>query len=78
MMMSLRAQMGGRKIDEIAVDDPLRVQFNSLHEWSVWALMAAMAAALIAFFIISNRRSSTKAVKPDPAAPYNFEKEFKI
>lgn len=77
MLASVRGQMGGRPIDEIPADDPLRMQFNNLHEASVWVLMAAMAAALIAFFIIANRRT---AAEPKPAStdPYNFEKEFKI
>lgn len=77
MLMSVRGQMGGRPIDEIAADDPLRVQFNNLHEWSVWVLMAGMAAALLAFFIISNRKFGI-AAKPAIDAPYNFEKEFRI
>jgi hypothetical protein len=71
----LRGQMG-RPIDEVAVDDPLRVQFNNLHEWSVWVLTAGMIAAFIAFFLISNRKfGAAKSVSTDP---YNFEKEFKI
>ena len=79
MLISVRGQMGGRPIDEIAVDDPLRVQFNNLHEYSVWVLMAAMAAGLIAFFIIANRKfGGPGAVQTGPLDPYNFEKEFKI
>src|SRR5688572_12236327 len=54
-LAALRAQMG-RPIDEVAADDPLRVQFNMLHEYSTWVLFAAMGAALIAFFIIANRK----------------------
>jgi len=77
MLMSVRGQMGGRPIDEIPADDPLRIQFNNLHEASVWVLMAAMIAALIAFFIIANRKSGA-APKPAANDPYNFEKEFKI
>jgi len=74
-LSSLRAQMG-RPIDEIAVDDPLRVQFNTLHEWSVWVLFAAMTAALLTFFIISNRKFGVvKTVTPDV---YDFSKEFKV
>ncbi|HEX6125067.1 MAG TPA: DUF4149 domain-containing protein [Pyrinomonadaceae bacterium] len=72
----LRAQMG-RPVDEVAVDDPLRIQFNNLHEWSVWVLMAGMAAALIAFFIIANRRFGVMA-KTSSTDPYDFSKEFKI
>lgn len=79
MLMSVRGQMGGRPIDEIAADDPLRIQFNNLHEYSVWVLMAAMAAGLIAFFIIANRKFGGAATaKADPTAPYDFSKEFKI
>jgi hypothetical protein len=79
MLISVRGQMGGRPIDEIAVDDPLRIQFNNLHEYSVWVLMAAMAAGLIAFFIIANRKFGGPAgAQPGPLDPYNFEKEFKI
>ena len=70
-----RAEIG-RPIDELAVDDPLRIQFNMLHEYSVWTLMVAMAAAFIAFWLVANRK---KVSKKDPiSAPYNFEKEFKI
>lgn len=73
-LSSVRSQMG-KPIDEVAVDDPLRIQFNTLHEWSVWVLFAGMAAALIAFFIISNRKFGTaKAISNDP---YDFSKEFK-
>lgn len=50
----IKAQIG-RPIDEIAVDDPLRIQFNNLHQYSVWALAAAMIAALIAYFLMARR-----------------------
>lgn len=77
-LSTVRAQIG-RPIDEVAADDPLRIQFNNLHEYSVWVLMAGMAAALIAFFIVSNRKFGIGApAKTTPAAPYDFSKEFKI
>lgn len=65
-----RAQMGGRPIDEIAADDPLRIRFNQLHEYSVWILVAAMTAALVAFFL-TGRKTPPKPVdaKKDP---YDF------
>ena len=70
-----RAEIG-KPIDELAADDPLRVQFNMLHEYSVWTLMIGMGAALIAYFVIANRNAGS--TKKDPlATPYNFEKEFK-
>jgi hypothetical protein len=80
MIASVRGQMGGRPIDEVAVDDPLRIQFNNLHQWSEWLLLAGMIAALIVFFIMTTRRFGTAAAatKADPAAPYDFSKEFKI
>ena len=70
-----RAEIG-KPIDELAADDPLRVQFNMLHEYSVWTLMIGMGAALVAYFVIANRNAGS--TKKDPlATPYNFEKEFK-
>ena len=71
----VKAQMG-RPIDEVAVDDPLRLKFNNLHEYSVWVLVAAMIAALIAFFIISGK-SFTPAQKT-VSKDFDFDKEFKI
>ncbi|HEX8288831.1 MAG TPA: DUF4149 domain-containing protein [Pyrinomonadaceae bacterium] len=56
----VRAQIG-RPIDEVAADDPLRIQFNNLHEYSVWILITGMIAALIAFFVIL--RKSDKTIK---------------
>src|SRR5688572_19583485 len=47
----VRAQFG-KPIDEVALEDPLRIQFSTLHQYSVWVLAAAMIAALIVFFII--------------------------
>lgn len=82
MLLSLRSQMGGRPIDEISFDDPLRVQFNTLHEYSVWVLFVGMAAALIVFFIIANRNFGvTSKISKDSSEttndPFNFDKPFK-
>ena len=74
-LASVRNQIG-KPIDEVAVDDPLRIQFNMLHEYSVWVLFAGMIAALIAFFIISNRRFG--AAKAEKADVYDFSNEFKV
>jgi len=46
----------GRPIDEVAIDDPLRIQFNNFHQYSIWALAAAMIAALIAYFLMARNR----------------------
>jgi len=54
----------GKPIDEFASDDPLRLKFNNLHEYSVWILIAAMIAALLAFFLIAGK-SDKKIVVED-------------
>ena len=53
-LSGLREQIG-RPIDEVALDDPLRVAFNDLHGYSVTVLMTAMIVALVAFFLILRR-----------------------
>lgn len=58
----IRAQIG-KPIDEVALEDPLRIQFNNLHQYSVWVLAAAMIAALLAFFIISRKNFTTATDK---------------
>lgn len=75
-LSALRSQMG-RPIDEVPADDPLRVQFDNLHNWSEWMLMIAMIAAVIAFFLLARRKFGATS-KPASTDPYNFEKEFKI
>lgn len=74
-LMLLRNEMG-KPIDQVSVDDPLRVQFNQMHEYSVWVLMAAMAAALIVFFIIANRKFIAK--KKDNVVDFDPLKDFKV
>lgn len=58
----LRRQIG-RPIDEIAVDNPLRADFNNLHVYSVIILMTAMIAAAIAFFLIARRAGNSSEYK---------------
>lgn len=72
----VKTQMG-KPIDEIALDDPLRIKFNTLHEYSVWVLVAGMIAALIAFFIISGKSFAPPASKT-VSKDFDFDKEFKI
>lgn len=80
-MQFTRTQMG-KPIDELAADDPLRMQFNNLHMYSEWVLMAGMIAALLAFFVMANRRIGASA-GPAPSSktttsdPFDFSKEFK-
>ncbi|NNE97836.1 MAG: DUF4149 domain-containing protein [Pyrinomonadaceae bacterium] len=60
----LRSLMDG-PIDGIAADSPVRIQFATWHQYSVWVLITGIVAALIAFFILS--RSYTES-RPDPAS----------
>ena len=74
---SVKAQMG-RPIDEVAVDDPLRLQFNNLHEYSVWVLIIGMIAALVTFFLIASKSSAAPAASATTTSdPFDFSKEFK-
>jgi len=73
-LSSIRTQ-AGVPIEQLAQDDPLRMQFMMLHGYSVWVLIAGMAAALMGFFIIANRKFG----KPDKNADiYDFSNEFKM
>ncbi len=65
----VKMQMG-KPIDEVALEDPLRIQFNQLHEYSVWILVTAMIAALIAFFLIGWK--TTAKVVETKKDPYDF------
>ncbi len=59
LLQNLRRQIG-RPIDELAVDDSLRVAFNNLHGYSVTILMAAMVAAVIVFFLLVRRARNSE------------------
>jgi hypothetical protein len=48
----VRSQIG-RPVDELAVEDPLRIRFNDLHQYSVWVMLAAMLTALVLFFVMA-------------------------
>lgn len=72
-MLSLRVRMAA-PIDQVAADDPLRMQFDQLHHYSEWVLMAGMIAAIITFFIIA-RRKFDKSKGTDDV--YDFSNEFK-
>jgi hypothetical protein len=53
-MRSLRAAMR-LPIDQMPVGDPGRLEFDTLHGYSVAALSVAIIAALIAFFVIATQ-----------------------
>jgi hypothetical protein len=54
-LLALRLAMG-RPIDEVDLNDPLRVAFNSLHGYSVIALGIGILAAATALLLIARRR----------------------
>ncbi len=56
---NLREQIG-RPIDDIALDDPLRLAFNDLHGYSVLVLSAAMTVAIIIFFLLARRARNSE------------------
>ncbi len=51
-LASIRNQVG-RPIEELSIDEPLRIAFDSLHQYSIWVLATAMIIALISFLLIS-------------------------
>ena len=53
-MAQIKMSMG-KPIDELALDDPLRAQFNQLHQYSVYVLSAAMIAAALTYFLLAYR-----------------------
>ena len=63
--------------DEIPADDPLRMRFDALHQYSEWLMLAAMIAAIVAFVIIAMRRPVPVA-KKNVIDNLDFQKQFKI
>jgi hypothetical protein len=49
-LVSLRKSMGGQ-IDALPATDPLRIQFNDLHQYSVALMSAAMLSGLVVLFL---------------------------
>jgi hypothetical protein len=74
-MLMVRTEMG-RPIEEVPVDDPLRIQVNNLHEYSSWLIITATVAALLAFTIIATRTKI--AATKSGIDPLDFQKQFKI
>ena len=61
-MSSVRAQIG-KPLAEAAADDPLKLQFDKLHQYSVWVLMGAMIVSLILFFLIGRKSDKNLVVE---------------
>lgn len=56
-MRGLRTAMA-IPIDQVSIGDPLKVAFQTLHGYSVATLSVAIIAALIAFFVITQRKAA--------------------
>ncbi len=71
--------MIGKPIDQLAATDPLKLQFDTWHQYSIWALLTAMAAALLVFFIISRTNThGGKSSKSDVLPDFEFPDELKM
>ncbi|HEY0428950.1 MAG TPA: DUF4149 domain-containing protein [Pyrinomonadaceae bacterium] len=68
--MRLVRTQAGKPIEEMAADEPLRIQFNNLHQYSVWVLLGAMIVALVLFFLIG--RKSDKNVVVEDKTEFKF------
>jgi hypothetical protein len=60
LWMSQIRNSAGRPIEELAEDDALRMQFNQLHQYSVYVLMAGMIAAALTYFLLAYRSRNTE------------------
>jgi hypothetical protein len=56
-LSALRAGMNGT-IDQVSFTDPRRIEFDSLHRYSVLLFAIAICAAIISFFLSSVRKRS--------------------
>jgi Domain of unknown function (DUF4149) len=51
-LANIRSQVG-RPMDELSLEEPLRIAFDSLHQYSTWVFVTAMIIALVSFFLMS-------------------------
>lgn len=58
-MLALRAAMQA-PIDQIATTDPRRIEFDTLHGYSVAALGTAIVAGVVAFLIMARPKSGAR------------------
>jgi hypothetical protein len=61
-MASIRMSVG-KPMEELAAEDPSRVQFNQLHEYSVYVLIAGMIAAALTYFLLAYRSRNTEIIE---------------
>jgi len=61
--MKLIRTQAGRPIEELAAEEPLRMQFANLHKYSVWIMLGAMIAAFLLFFLMGQGSNKSAAVE---------------
>ncbi len=66
-------KMSDVPISQLAADNPIKMQFDMWHQYSVWVLMAGMIAALLAFFIISRNYTGKNTSAKNNDDPLNFD-----
>ena len=67
----------GRPIEQVALDDPMRMQFDQLHVWSVNVLVGAMIAAALSYFLLAYRSRNTDLKEIKTTTNKDFT-DFKI
>ena len=50
----------GKPIGELAAEDPLKIQFDQLHQYSIYVLSAAMIVAALSYFLLAYRSRNTE------------------
>lgn len=76
LMMSQIRLSAGKPIEELAADDPSKIQFDQLHVWSVNVLVAGMIAAALTYFLLAYRSRNTENI--EIKATKNDLPEFKF
>ncbi len=68
-----------KPISDLAADNPIKIQFDMWHQYSVWILVAGMFAAVLAFFIISRTyEGKTASTKSDAPVDIELPDELKM
>ncbi len=66
-------------LSQLPADDTIKMQFDMWHQYSVWILITAMIAALLAFFTMSRTKSviAAKNKKDDIIPEFEFPDHLK-
>ncbi len=78
LYMTYLRSLSDQPISNLPADNPLKMQFDAWHQYSVWILMAAMVAALLAFFVMSRSYPGNVSKKKDDPLDFDLPDELKI